>query len=315
MRLNLIKLSIIVPVYNVERFINDCVESLMNQTHKDNFEVIFVNDGSTDSSYTKLKSLCSTDHRFRIFSKENGGLSSARNFGLIHAKGDYISFLDSDDWVDNVYVENIVNQISKSKSDLYYFDRVFVKKTHSVKTNLPCYNGKLRDYKILESINISACNKVYHKSLFGNNKFPIGVIYEDFPFMFKVYANISTISKIPGHLYYVRQTNPDSITSGIHAQELDMISNMHDVDLFLKKIEDAPLYDMFERFKTKTIVSWTMKLFRGGKDDYINRIDFSTYSIGHLESTTHRVLLLLLKLKFYRVIKLLLFIQNFINKI
>ena len=98
--------SIIVPVYNVEKYIKKCLESIKNQTYT-NFEVIIVNDGSKDSSQIIIDEYVNSDNRFKSFIKKNGGLSSARNYGLKYVKGDYILFLDSDDYIDINLLENL----------------------------------------------------------------------------------------------------------------------------------------------------------------------------------------------------------------
>ena len=110
-------ISIIIPVYNVEKYLSDCLDSVVNQTYKD-LEIICVNDGSTDNSLDILNEYCSKDDRIFVVNKENGGLSSARNAGLAVAKGDFIMFLDSDDWIDNNTCEVALKQMMESNSDV-----------------------------------------------------------------------------------------------------------------------------------------------------------------------------------------------------
>ena len=104
--MNNIKVSVIVPVYNCEKYLKKCLDSLVNQTLKD-IEIICVNDGSTDNSGRILEEY--TDSRIKIITKENGGLSSARNAGIAVAKGEYLGFVDSDDWVDLDFYEKLYN--------------------------------------------------------------------------------------------------------------------------------------------------------------------------------------------------------------
>lgn len=110
-------ISVIVPIYNVEKYLRTCLNSLLEQTYE-NFEVLMINDGSTDGSAAICQEYAERDSRFVYFEKENGGLASARNFGLDYSKGMYISFIDSDDWVVETYLLDLYNAIVKSKSDI-----------------------------------------------------------------------------------------------------------------------------------------------------------------------------------------------------
>ncbi|WP_439829382.1 glycosyltransferase family 2 protein [Aeromonas veronii] len=307
----MIKLSIIVPVYNVAEYIGECFDSIYNQSLKKHFEVIFVNDGSTDNSHDILMSRCHGVDNFYIYSKSNGGLSSARNYGLSRANGEFISFLDSDDWIDVNYVENILSSIEEYKADLYYFDRAFVRGNKIIHTQMPYFKGLLKDNpSILFQLNISACNKVYHKRLFHNNIFPLGVIYEDFPFMFKTYTLVDRICKVPGCLYYVRQTNPNSITSGIHRQEIDMLTNLESVKALKISSEREFVRDYFNYFEINTILSWSMKLLRGREIEILKKIDYHKYDKGLIKGVKNKFLYFLLLNKWYDFIYCLFFLQR-----
>ena len=106
-------ISIVIPIYNAEKYLEECLNSIKNQTYK-NFEVIMVNDGSKDESETICKRFLEYDARFRYFTKENGGVSSARNLGLDNVKGDFITFIDSDDWIAENHLELLINSIKKT---------------------------------------------------------------------------------------------------------------------------------------------------------------------------------------------------------
>ncbi|ELE5867251.1 glycosyltransferase family 2 protein [Vibrio cholerae] len=311
----MIKLSIIVPVYNVSEYIDKCIDTIFNQSLKKHYEVIFVNDGSTDGSSEILLKRCHGIDNIKIFNKENGGLSSARNYGISQAEGEYISFLDSDDWIDVDYVKNILSCINEYKADLYYFDRAFVRKNEIKYTALPHIRGPIKEnYFILPQINISACNKVYNKRVFQNNLFPLGVIYEDVPFMFNTYKKIECISKVPGCLYYVRQTNPNSITSGIHRQEIDMLTNLESVRHSILLSDREFLKGFFYSFEVETIISWSMKLLRGKEMRVLSRIDFSKYDKKLINGFKNKLLFQLLLNKNYRVIRFLLLFKKLKDK-
>lgn len=114
------KVSIIVPIYNVEKYIDRCFETLVNQTYN-NYEIIAVNDGSKDSSISKIKKYCDKYSNIKLLNKENGGLSSARNFGLKHVEGEYVMFVDSDDWLDLDAIERCMEKVNENDYDLVLF--------------------------------------------------------------------------------------------------------------------------------------------------------------------------------------------------
>ena len=111
------KISVIVPVYNVEQYLERCVDSIINQTYK-NLEIILVNDGSTDNSGQLCDKLAKKDNRIRVIHKENGGLSDARNVGIDEAKSDLIGFIDSDDYIDEDMYELLINNMKNANADL-----------------------------------------------------------------------------------------------------------------------------------------------------------------------------------------------------
>lgn len=125
-----IKVSVIIPVYNVEKYIEQCIESVVNQTLED-IEIIIVNDGTKDNSMKKIEKYL-LDSRIRVINKENGGLSSARNVGLKIAKGEYVSFIDSDDFIELTMLEELYN--NSEKADIVFSDIIFYdNKTESKK--------------------------------------------------------------------------------------------------------------------------------------------------------------------------------------
>ena len=114
---NTVKFSIITPVFNTESYLEQCLESILNQTYK-NFEIICINDASTDNSLSILKDYAKNDSRIRIINKENGGISAARNSGINAAMGDFLSFIDSDDWIDLDFFEKLYLAAKKYSADI-----------------------------------------------------------------------------------------------------------------------------------------------------------------------------------------------------
>lgn len=175
--------SIIVPVYNVEKYLEKCLESLISQTWK-NLQIIVVNDGSTDSSAEIISEYIKKDRRIEAYEKENGGLSDARNFGLQYVKGQYVEFVDSDDYLEVTAIEQLVTTAVNTNADIiesaYYQDFGNYKKLKTISHHME--NGYLAFGCT------SACNKLYSVSLLINSKvsFLKGIIYEDVNFNAKL---------------------------------------------------------------------------------------------------------------------------------
>lgn len=215
-------LSIIIPVYNAEKYISSCLNSILNQTYT-NIEIIIVDDGSTDSSLSICNTFSQSDHRIKIYHKINGGQSSARNVGLKIAKGKYITFVDADDEINaDVYSSNI-NYLENNESiDIiqypcivsYGTKRAFFRKPASqiISGQYNLFKSWLQD-RIITSY---MCNKIFRKQLFNNINFHEGIYYEDRHLMCQLLTIASNIyiSDIGTYLYYERdnQTTQKTIS-------------------------------------------------------------------------------------------------------
>ena len=168
------KFSIVVPVYNVEKYVEKCLESINNQTYQ-NFEVIIVNDGSTDNSERIIKSFIKDKANFKLIKKENGGLSSARNFGLQYVTGGYLLFVDSDDYINNQLLEMLNNELTKNKVDIIKFGVDMLKKdeiVHCFKTNFNNLDLSTALPLLLEDeLFEPACFYCYNYNFWQKNKF------------------------------------------------------------------------------------------------------------------------------------------------
>ena len=173
-------ISIIVPIYNVEKYLERCVDSIVKQTYE-NLEIILVNDGSLDNSFNIATTLSLSDNRIKVYSKENGGLSDARNYGLKHANCKYVAFIDSDDFIDTMMIETLFNAIEKRQADIAVCDMKYLYDdgNESFTSGGIFSFGNIIDEPSLITINNSACNKLYLTSMFDDVKFPIGKFYED----------------------------------------------------------------------------------------------------------------------------------------
>lgn len=164
-----IKYSIIIPVYNVEKYLDDCLSSILNQTYK-NYEVILINDGSSDNSSLICKKYCDLSKSFKLIEQVNGGVSSARNNGIRNASGDYLLFIDSDDYIDNNSLEIIDNYICDNDLLIFGYEKVFMNK--SIKR---LDDSMISDFNTIKQKIITSClggflcNKVYKRDIIINN--------------------------------------------------------------------------------------------------------------------------------------------------
>ena len=170
------KLSVIVSVYNTEKYIEKCLDSLLNQTYK-NIEIVVINDCSTDNSLRILKKYAKKYDNIKLLeNKENKGLSYSRNIGLDNASGDYIGYIDSDDYIDSDYYEKMMKAIIKEKSDIVITDMKIVYENHSNPDHITkgC-NGDVTTLNIIKNgLAASACNKVFKKEIISKYKFSEG---------------------------------------------------------------------------------------------------------------------------------------------
>ena len=212
-------LTVVIPVYNVEKYLNRCLKSILVQEWK-NYDIILVDDGSTDRSpqicddYVKAYDFISVIH------KENGGLSEARNTGLSQAKGEYVYFPDSDDWLEPDTFIALAEALESQKFDIISFNREFVKGeedvivSDSVETQV--FDGKDAFVQMLKHSYITgfANDKVYRKSLFAdhNIQFPIGKYYEDLGTNYKLFLSAKRVYATNQKYYHYLIDNPDSIT-------------------------------------------------------------------------------------------------------
>lgn len=190
-----IKVSVIIPVYNTEDYLKECIESLVNQTLRE-IEILIVNDGSTDSSLEIMKEFKNKyPNIIKIFDKVNGGQASARNYALPFAQGEYLGFVDSDDWVDSTMYEEMYKKAEKEDADIVICDMVDHFPDRTV-----CYPSSRFENKF--KVTPSACNKLFKRSLVKEDVFPVGLWYEDFEFTTMQLMKTDCISVIHKGLYH-----------------------------------------------------------------------------------------------------------------
>lgn len=257
--------SIIVPVYNVEKYLEKCVESLIQQTYK-YIEIILVDDGSSDSSGKICDSLSKKDDRIISLHKKNGGLSDARNYGIKHAKGNYLVFVDSDDWIENDTIEESLRRIISDKSDIvvYGFSVDYDNGNHKIKAPYKdeCIDKKTALIYInsFQGIDVSACNKMFKKELFDDIEFPYRKLCEDYYVMYKIFDKCNRISTSTSPKYhYFQRTNSISRNSNVNMDFL--YAAEEEVEYFKKHHRDI-LYSAITGMVFANLVIYNMKQAR-----------------------------------------------------
>lgn len=212
-------ISIIVPVYNVEKYLGKCLESLLNQTYK-NLEIILIDDGSTDNSGKLCDIYQKQDNRVVVIHKENGGISSARNAGIEIAKGDYIALVDSDDYVSCEYCEKMLNALITNNAE------VAICKLHSFRENekvilenkeyeeeITTPEETIRKSIIIESHYNCAGGKMVARDLMKKHPFPLNRYYEDAATVYKLYSDAKKTVTINQEYYFYLRNREGSIVS------------------------------------------------------------------------------------------------------
>lgn len=207
-------ISVIVPVYNVEKYLARCVDSILAQTHN-HLEVILVDDGTKDSSGKICDEYAAKDSRIRVIHKENGGLSSARNAGINIAQGEYLSFVDSDDWIEPDALESLLNVVLREQVELVIGGRWDVSARTGKKEIGLCPQKQevvsaeeaVRRIFCWDNCDSAAWDKLYHRRLFREVRFPYGVIVEDVPVMYKIVLDAGRVAYLdkPIYNYYHRE--------------------------------------------------------------------------------------------------------------
>ncbi|MCI8352157.1 MAG: glycosyltransferase [Clostridia bacterium] len=234
------KVSVIVPVYNVENYIERCLNSLANQTLED-IEIIIVDDGSTDSSASIIKEYTDKYKNMTYYKKDNGGLSDARNYGMKYATGKYIAFLDSDDYIDANTYKIMYEKAKKEDSDIVECNFYWSYDKKNKKDIGEKYQGKK---EMLEKARVVAWNKLYKRELIeqAQIEFPKGLQYEDVEFFYKLVPYIEKVSFVKEPLiYYVQRKN--SLSNIQNEKASDIFTVLDNVILFYKE------KNLYEKYK------------------------------------------------------------------
>lgn len=240
-------ITVIVPVYNIEKYLERCVNSIRNQTYE-NLEILLVDDGSTDRSGEMCDTFAAKDPRIRVIHKENGGSSSARNLGIAQAKGEYLGFVDSDDYVSENMYELLVSALREYGAEIAQGGRDEIDEEGNRLPNIceppaeKCFIEAadfLREM-LMHKGDCSFCTKLVKKDLFTRGKFPEGELNEDFHLMVKFMSHIKGVVSLPQQTYHVfyrmgsntRKENPDAF-SRVFAD------NVKNADMALEVVKDS----------------------------------------------------------------------------
>ncbi|MDE6707462.1 MAG: glycosyltransferase family 2 protein [Oscillospiraceae bacterium] len=230
--------SLIIPVYNVEAYIEDCLESVLLSTYN-NIEIILVDDGSTDNSGNICDQYKDKDSRIKVIHKNNGGLSDARNVGLQYALGEYISYVDSDDVVAPKYIEHMVELALKYQADIV---QVSYTKEKDELTMNPCNSNvkvftkakAMKNLLMMKDIKEASCVKLYKKELANHIHFPVGRLYEDVltAYQFVYYSN-KVVCDTCSKLYYYRINEAGIMHKKLTLERFSVLTVIQDIKLFL----------------------------------------------------------------------------------
>ena len=266
--------SIVIPVYNVEEYLKECVESVLCQTYK-NLEIILIDDGSTDGSGKLCNFYREIDNRIKVIHKENGGLSDARNKGIEVATGSYLYFLDSDDLIPQNAIAVLVTIARETECDVVmaglqqfegYIDKCFLdKKGVEVVTN----EEAMKRMFLHEGIGHEACGKLYKSSLWLNMKFPIGKLYEDYACIYNIVASCKMVSIMHQNLYYYRIRQGSIMNTIIKERELQILDVSNQVTKYIS--EYVPnLKEYAEYLQLVTYLKTMKRIMDVGYNKYIS---------------------------------------------
>lgn len=265
-------ISVVVPIYNSEPYLDKCIESIVNQTYE-NLEIILVDDGSPDNCRQICDKWAEKDNRIRVIHKENGGVSSARNAGLAAATGEFIGFVDGDDIIDADFYEFLLYEAIKNDADISACSFKYFNPDGSVYKENDGYTDKAKFFSSDELLSeyfsccigqwVSFCNKIIKRSLFDNLRFPQGRVFEDWTLAPMVYSGCKRACYNPAHKYgYIIHSG-----SAVRTDSLKTYADCVSAD-----------YDHYQFFNSRGIDNYNEQIKCFIKSDYIKCIKAYTAS-------------------------------------
>lgn len=313
-------ISVIVPVYNVEKYIRRCVDSIIGQTYK-NLEILLVDDGSNDLSTEICDEYAEIDMRVRVFHKKNGGLSSARNLGLENAKGEYVGFVDSDDWIEKDTYSYCIDLIKNEncKVDVVQFGMSCVKdEKEQVKVRKEKItrheNKDILNYLMIQSTKtdsyFSVVRCLFSRNILQDERFPLGRVNEDIVFKYRVLDKASVIIDSNCIKYYYFQGAGSITTDGLKKRDFDLYIAAGELKALTDKEDYGEIKKMGEVKYARTSFSLLCKIaYFGISDESIDKADV----VKKLQTELRKNFKLLFKapMAFSRKICLLLLVIDF----
>ena len=273
------KVSIIVPVYNVESYLHNCINSICNQTFN-NFEVLLIDDGSTDKSGKICDQYAHKDKRFRVIHTDNNGLSSARNKGILLSRGDFITFIDSDDYVSNDLLEHMITIQNITNADIVSITHITThttrKKTINSKFNIIKYSKQeallfyLHSLVAYKNDEASAWGKLYKKNIFNEIEFPIGKRYEDMVTVYQTILKSSIYVKSSKICYFYYMKPSSIIRSTFVKNDLDLLTEAERLYNLSKETNDKEIIHLAKIKKNRCYFTLLGKIAIFGVDTNIS---------------------------------------------
>lgn len=270
--------SVIVPIYNVEKYLKNCIECLIQQSYEE-LEILLIDDGSTDTSGQIADQYAMKDPRIHVIHQKNGGLSAARNKGLDVAKGEYICFVDSDDTVHHDFIKTLFGLCEEKHCEIAQCGFLRTSEIRNEDKMIDCMDACIytniemldKIYSALSVETIVAWNKLYHREVFNGVKFPEGMLHEDEATTFRLIYNASHVVRISQPLYYYYQNDLGIMRKNYSLKRLDILKALEMRMQFFKEKELTELY-----YKD------TYK--------YLCKILIQYYEVAHMQETHKEVL-------------------------
>ncbi|WMJ23072.1 glycosyltransferase family A protein [Paludicola sp. MB14-C6] len=276
-------ITVVVPVYNTSAYLNKCLDSLLNQDFKD-YEILVINDGSTDNSLEILKEYENKfSNKISLITGENRGISAVRNTGIMKSKGEYICFIDSDDYVESTYFSDLYSAITNENADVAvcdFYEWNDLENTKTTRIAGEFTNCKLQDKpSLLFEINSSPWNKLYRKNMLLENKieFPLNLKYEDAYFVLLALLKSNRIVKVNKPLvdYRVRE---NSETTNVNARVFDIFKILDLVNDAFKKDSSYNCYrEALEFINANRVTVYCLQQVYQKQDDIINQFIDTAY--------------------------------------
>lgn len=302
--------SIIIPAYNVEKYIEQCLETVINQKTKYSYEIICINDGSTDKTINILEKY---QNKIKIINTKNSGPGTARNIGLENAKGQYIMFVDADDYVRDDFIEKMINAIIENDADISicnfcrFSNDSKIEKVNKGRNKIYLKN-EMEQVLLME---FHSCNKAFKRELIEKNKYPENILFEDVVSISQCIIDANKIVKIEDYLYYYRRTK-DSITNNLTDTNYDIIQALN---LITDKFVENGYEEEIEFLNINNLlVDLAIKVLKAKKgiNEYlkiVNEVNKNYprwYKNKHIKGTkiTKRMYLFCVKNKLYKLIEI-----------